>query len=346
MVVQGLGLYYTMQCQAACAHCGVWSSPDRRERMSLDQARGYIEQLAELGSAKVVVFVGGEPLIHLDDICTLIAFTQQAGIGTQVSTNGFWAHSDDSARRTLDKLAAAGLEHLALSADAYHAEFIPPASVGRALRIARDYGMIRKLQVIRSQVNEESDELFRSTGIEPSEVIDHSVFKLNRHNPEFDPRRYIVMNRHWVAPFGRGAFLQGHTLLQDLDALEDLPCFMARRFPIVYPNGDFYTCCCTAGFYKEYAVGNLERQTLADLDRRMHDNVVFEAISLVGPVALAKAVRQSGRPASMYANPCHACRETLARTDRSTLDAQSRKLLFWHSLLRDPDADAAVEALI
>jgi MoaA/NifB/PqqE/SkfB family radical SAM enzyme len=346
MVVQGLGLYYTMQCQAACGHCGVWSGPDRRERMSLAQARGYIDQLAEMGSAKVVVFVGGEPLLHLDDICELIAFTRARGIAPQVSTNAFWASTPDRARKTIEKLASAGLEHLALSADAYHSEFIDPRNVGRAFDVAREFGLIRKLQVIASAVNPETDELFASTGIDPAEVIDHSVFKLNRHDPAFDPRKYIVLNRHAVAPFGRGAFLQGHAVMTALDALEDVPCFMAMKFPIVYPNGDFYTCCCTAGFYKEYMVGNLEREPLAELDRRMRENVVFQAISVVGPVALAKSVCSKGaKLGEGFANPCHACRETLSRTDKTVLEGQAQQLLLLHSLL-EPETETSFHALV
>ncbi len=346
MMVQGLGLYYTMQCQASCGHCGVWSGPDRRERMTLAQARGYIDQLAEMGSAKVVVFVGGEPLIHLDDVCELIALTHQHGIAAQVSTNAFWASTPDRARRTVEKLAAAGLDHLALSADAYHSEFIDPKNVGRAFSAAREFGLIRKLQVIASQVNPETDELFASTGIDPAEVIDHGVFKMNRHDPKFDARQYIILNRHAVAPFGRGAFLQGHAVMQGLETLEDVPCFMAMKFPIVYPNGDFYTCCCTAGFYKEYMVGNLEREPLAELDRRMRGNVVFEAISKVGPVALAKSVCAAGTNlGDGFANPCHACRETLSRTEKSVLEGQAQQLLLMHTLL-EPDTETSYHALV
>ena len=58
------------------------------------------------------------------------------GIVTQLSTNVFWTSTDDRARATLARLAEAGLDHLALSADTYHSEFIDPQNVGRAVRIA------------------------------------------------------------------------------------------------------------------------------------------------------------------------------------------------------------------
>lgn len=347
MVVQGLVLYYTMRCNAACAHCGVWSSPDRQERMSLPQARRYIEELAARGPAKVVVFVGGEPLLHLDEICELVALTHSFGITAQVSTNAFWAGTEDRARRTLEPLARAGLDHLALSADAYHAEFIDPRNVGRAFAAAREFGLIRKLQVIRSLVNEEDEQLWKTTGIDPAEVIDHVVFKLNRYNPDFDARKHIIVNRHWVAPFGRGAFLHGHAHLRGLEELEDVPCFMVRKFPIVYPDGTMYTCCCTAGFFNEYLVGNLERESLETLDARMADNPVYDAISKVGPVTLAKAIRSNGGDVGQcYANPCHACRETLSRTDPQTLRSTAQGLILLHHVLSGDAAETPFDELV
>lgn len=347
MAIQGLGLYYTLQCNASCAHCGVWSAPDRQERMTLLQGRRYIEQLAALDDAKVVVFVGGEPLLHLDDICKLIVFARSHGIMTQVSTNAFWAGSPAKAEMVVDRLVQAGLDHLALSADSYHSEFIDPRNVGRAFAAARGRGLVRKLQVIRSAVNEELDDLWATTGIDPAEAIDHTVYKKHRHDPAFDAGRYIIVNRHWVAPFGRGAFLRGHVLAKTLDELEDMPCFMVRRFPIAYPNGDVYTCCCTAGFYNEYKAGNLERESLADIDRRMHADPVFDAIARVGPVMLAKQMQACGAQLGAgFANPCHACRETLSRCDRVELEAQARGLVLMNSLIGDESLEAQIQDLV
>ena len=347
MVIEGLGLYYTMRCNAACAHCGVWSAPDRGERMSLEQASRYIHLLAENNKPKVVVFVGGEPLLHLEDICELTRITQSYGIVAQVSTNAFWASTEERALRTMEALAEAGLGHLALSADSYHSEFIDPKNVGRAFAAARQFGLIRKLQVINSAVSEEGDDLIEAIGVDPAEILEHSHFKIRRRDPDFDPSKWIIFNRHSVAPFGRAAFLSGHAIMETLEQLEDFPCFMARKFPIIYPNGDTYACCCTAGFYKEYLVGNLEQQSLKELDAKLEDDVVFEAINKVGPVKLAKAVRSCGVDMSDgFANPCHACRETMARADRKTLVDESRKLLLLEELFGDGRAQEQIQDLV
>jgi radical SAM protein with 4Fe4S-binding SPASM domain len=122
---------------------------------------------------------------------------------------------------------------------------------------------------------------------------------------------------------------------------------MANRFPIVYPNGDLYSCCCTAGFYKEYKVGNLEQESLAELQGRMEEDPVFEAIYRVGPVALAKSVRECGVDLGEgFASPCHACRRTLAKTDRETLERESRKLVLIDELFTDPEERRRFEELV
>jgi hypothetical protein len=150
-----------------------------------------------------------------------------------------------------------------------------------------------------------------------------------------------------VVPFGRAAFLKGHVVSHALDDLEQSPCLMANRFPIVYPNGDLYSCCCTAGFYKEYRVGNLEEERLAEIQARMAQDPVFEAIYRVGPVALAKSVRESGvELGEGFASPCHACRRVLSQTDRATLERESSKLVLMDALFGDPEARRRFEELV
>jgi MoaA/NifB/PqqE/SkfB family radical SAM enzyme len=347
MPIKGLVMYYTMRCVASCAHCGVWSGPDRRERMTLARASRYLTDVAEHCQPKVVVFVGGEPMLHPDDICELIRLGRSLGIVTQLSTNAFWASTDDRARSTLARLADAGLDHLALSADSYHSEFVDPQNVGRALRIAREFGLVRKLQVIRSVQNDEGATLLEAAGIDPDEVVDHLVFKVHRNDPTFDARRWVILNRHSVTPFGRAAFLEEHAVLHPMEELEDIGCLMAGRFPIVYPNGDLYSCCCTAGFYKEFLVGNLDRDGIAELEDRLSGDTVLDAINRTGPVALAREVVATGVDVGeRFATSCHLCRQLLANTDRKALEEHAGKLVLLDMLFGDPVARERFEDLV
>ena len=67
----------TIKCNLACAHCRRLEDDEAAVTdMSTVQAKGLIEQLAQLGHAQpmmpVMVFSGGEPLCR-DDICELIS---------------------------------------------------------------------------------------------------------------------------------------------------------------------------------------------------------------------------------------------------------------------------------
>jgi hypothetical protein len=215
------------------------------------------------------------------------------------------------------------------------------------MRIAREFGLIRKLQIIRNALDAPGLPILDAAGIDPAEGWGGLGFKAHRWDPTFDARKWIVVNQHSVVPFGRAAFLRGHVVGHALDQLEQSPCLMANRFPIVYPNGDLYSCCCTAGFYKEYRVGNLEQESLADLQARMDDDPVFEAIYRVGPVALAKAVRERGVDlGGDLASPCHACRRTLQQADRETLEQESKKLVLLDALFTDPEERRRFEELV
>jgi MoaA/NifB/PqqE/SkfB family radical SAM enzyme len=315
--------------------------------MTLEQASRYLTEAAEHCDPTVVVFVGGEPMLYPDDICELIRLGHSLGIVTQVSTNAFWASTDDRARATLARLADAGLDHLALSADSYHSEFIDPQNVGRALRIAREFGLVRKLQVVRSAQNEEGASLLEAIGIDPDDVVDHLVFKMHRNDPSFDARRWVILNRHSVTPFGRAAFLEDHAVLHPIDEFEEVGCLTAGRFPIVYPNGELYSCCCSAGFFKEFLLGSLEREGIVELERRGSRDIVLDAIRRVGAVALARAVMALGVDiGDRFADVCHLCRQLLAKADRETLMEQASRLVLTDLVFGDPVAREQLERLV
>jgi MoaA/NifB/PqqE/SkfB family radical SAM enzyme len=83
-------IQYTDRCNAACPQCGMRrTEPFSRATLGLDTARRVIDAAAERG-VKALSFTGGEPLLHLDDVVTLIDHAAAAGIPfIRTGTNGF-----------------------------------------------------------------------------------------------------------------------------------------------------------------------------------------------------------------------------------------------------------------
>ena len=163
--ITAAGLLVTDFCPARCRHCYVSSGPEGRRWMTVEAARGHFAALARLGvSAKGIHVGGGEPFGRgtQEDFARLLAIVRAAreagleGVG-YVETGGARvsegeararkkgtgvfcrngpsgaAHkilpSPFSMRERLAALADAGMRQLAISADPYHQEFIPPERV-------------------------------------------------------------------------------------------------------------------------------------------------------------------------------------------------------------------------
>jgi len=106
----------TIKCNLTCAHCRRLESDEAAVTdLSNSQAKGLIEQLAELGKAQpmmpVLVFSGGEPLCR-DDIFELIFYAKSLGITPALATNGTMV---DAA--TAQKIVDSGVVRVAVSLD-------------------------------------------------------------------------------------------------------------------------------------------------------------------------------------------------------------------------------------
>ena len=135
--ITAAGLLVTDFCPARCRHCYVSSGPEGRRWMTVEAARGHFAALARRGVSFEGIHVGGgEPFGRgtEEDFARLLGIVRAAreagleGLG-YVETGGAWATDADRVSRRLRALADAGMRQLAISADPYHQEFIPPERV-------------------------------------------------------------------------------------------------------------------------------------------------------------------------------------------------------------------------
>jgi len=101
----------TPACQCKCVHC----SFDRFKRkdgrvLSTDELKGVVDGALNLG-ANLIIFVGGEPLLH-PDICQLISHVPKDKAIVSIFTNGL-ALTEEKVK----ELAEAGLDNMYVSID-------------------------------------------------------------------------------------------------------------------------------------------------------------------------------------------------------------------------------------
>ncbi len=306
------GLLVTDWCPARCRHCYVGAGPDRSAWMSVEAASAHLAALARLGvPAEGIHIGGGEPFGDADRVLAIVRAAADAGLAGigYVETCGFWATSETVVRDRLQALTEAGMRQLAISADPYHQEFVPPDRVRRLYEVARSVlgpGGVRArrwkwLQAPRdvsTLLNDERRRLFKEF--------------LARH-----PERMTGRAAVHLAP------------LLNRSPMEDVPPKACRASLLesghvhVLPGGEVYPGTC-AGLVLGRAT---PARPLDDLVRSWRATASPHVARLVsgGPKALLPEAERSGfvpDPAG-YAGACHLCwslRSHLVRAGKASDD--------------------------
>jgi MoaA/NifB/PqqE/SkfB family radical SAM enzyme len=96
------------QCNLACTYCNEFD--DFSKPVPLEEMKTRLDLLADMGTS-IITISGGEPLMHpeLDEV---IRHIRRRGMIAGMITNGFYLN-----RERIERLNAAGLEHLQISID-------------------------------------------------------------------------------------------------------------------------------------------------------------------------------------------------------------------------------------
>jgi Fe-coproporphyrin III synthase len=100
----------TKQCNLACTHCYIDAGPEGGEELPLEDAMGFIADLADM-RIPLLMFTGGEPLVK-KDFWQLAEFAKEMGLNTALSTNGTLISKEVAA-----KIKAVGIEYVGVSLD-------------------------------------------------------------------------------------------------------------------------------------------------------------------------------------------------------------------------------------
>ncbi|MEL6343881.1 MAG: radical SAM protein [Myxococcota bacterium] len=143
----------TLKCDLACRHCGSRAGVARPRELSLAEAFGVVEQLAEMG-AREITFIGGEAYLypHWLDV---IAAASAKGIRCAMTTGGRRLDVD-----TLSAARDAGLAAVSVSVDGLEATHDRLRAVPGSFRAAmatiarvRDLGMAALANTQFNQLN-------------------------------------------------------------------------------------------------------------------------------------------------------------------------------------------------
>ncbi len=292
-MIKALGLFYTFACPSACQMCVTSSSPSRKEKMSFEEAKKYIQQTISLPSLLWISINGGEPLLHDGEICRLIDIAKTNGKKTKISTNCFWAENRHEARRMIKRLKSSGLDFMSLSTDVYHQDFIPLENIRHCLDAAADEHILREVTIVFDrETEEEAFRLARALGDKNDEPFLGKVrfFEEDRSLEIFDQKAAINMMP--LQPFGRGGYLDYRCFVKEIETLRESSCSLVGTYPYVIPGGTVYWCCNffrpLRGYVKSFQVGSLRLEPLAEIENKLRLNPLVDRLSTKGPSGLPR----------------------------------------------------------
>ncbi len=137
----------TYACTGRCKHCSEGSAEHCGERIDTRAASDFLRKVAEKYDIKTVMTFGGEPLLHPDAVCGIMATARSLGVPhRQVITNGYFSSDIAQIRELVRRLADSGVNDLLLSVDAFHQETIPLDIVRAFATELKKFGVPTRLQ--------------------------------------------------------------------------------------------------------------------------------------------------------------------------------------------------------
>jgi hypothetical protein len=303
--VQSVNFRFTYHCNISCRHCYNSSGPHlKAQRIALEPMLALIAQMPHVGIGHLNL-TGGEPFLYPDHLTALIAAGRRARLnGISINSNGYWALSADHAKKTLERLSAAGFmqgpaDHLKVSTGVYHQEFV---EYDRILTLARSHHeMFGKPLLVDcemapcgSAAREQICEKVRDAGL--AERID--LYFRN------------------VSPMGRGKELGG-IASRSINS----PCGVINQI-VFDPDGSVRPCCGLNNENQGVVIGGLKAHRLSDLVKSMQNDPILQFLARNPMSAIFDHVAKP-KNVNGYSDHCHLCQDALGDViDKEPLQAK------------------------
>jgi MoaA/NifB/PqqE/SkfB family radical SAM enzyme len=154
MLPDVLGILITSKCNIICRHCCNESHPKATTVMSFSDIDKLIEEAGKSQNFREIGISGGEPFLFLDLLYNICNSAAKRKLSCSVTTNAFWARSNDSAVKILGQLKSAGLSALNVSTSIFHQEFINLSKVTTAVRAALELNLAARVNYVANSASE------------------------------------------------------------------------------------------------------------------------------------------------------------------------------------------------
>lgn len=270
----------TWRCTASCAMCYQSAGPGGSDLYG--QAALSVEDLGPVldGMRDVSMLephfhlVGGEALINLPKVLTLLSMACDAGFRERtLTTNGFWGRNPETAARHCAGLREAGLTRLDISWDRWRRPFITGEAISNCLEQAAAQRLPARLRLLLS--TEDTVESLLAD-LRPDAIA-----------------RAVEIYSDTVAATGRAAHRLSPGSIPGGRSL-DAACFRDLSLT-VNPAGDVYPCCSGLDQTRSLHFGNVRETPISEIVSRMDRSPLLRKIVFDGAASLLPLLPGKGQ---------------------------------------------------
>ncbi len=316
-----VGFTTTNDCTARCAHCLMCCEPGAKQYLNAKQMISAIDQARKMADVRVAVFTGGEPMLLGKNLLKAIKYCYDHKIIARVVTNAFWADTPEHAEMVIHVLRTCGLLELNISIDDYHAEYVPEQNIvnvwnavqgkkfssvifanctGANSKITPEY--IQKLIGQELKVINTDDRYFNPEYAANLPKIDGTEYAIVTNGLQRTGRaeEEILGDENFVSPLTQ-------------EQLRVMRCGNIIQDTTIGYNNHVVACC---GINTEgnsvLDLGDLSKESLADILNRAADSVIINAIAQAGPYCLRMFVQEKDPTVQFkekYTSVCEICED-------------------------------------
>lgn len=259
----------TQRCPLSCRHCSTNSGPGGHDRDGAMFLR-FVGSFIAGDQPDFLLLTGGEPLLRPGLVADLAGTARAAGVRTYVLTGAFFARQAAIPAPVWRAISA--VDHVAVSVDAFHEEFVSRRQVFRAVHQMMGAGQDVSLQI----VGWNSDDPYLA---EVTEAV----------RREFADRVPILAGT--IQAHGRGRTLPRPDAAVGAPA-SGLPCTLAA-WPVIAPDGTITACCHQAVVDRaplpaHLRLGHAAVDDWPQIRDRCLNRPLLRAIRLLGPCGTAR----------------------------------------------------------
>jgi len=323
---------------------------------------------SEIASIQAISFTGGEPFLMLASLKEVISYAKNMyNLPSAVISNGFWATTYTRAHQILQELKDRGLISLCVSADKFHQEFIPLKNVIRAVRAAKDLGLLIGIRHTFTKT-ESTDSLIKRLiehGLHPDELeVVPMGYKKREHRNKIliESQACLPQGRaKWMVPsedipFRRLQVIEKGKEVCMTDEVITRRCGSAFRVISIDVDGSIFLCCGGDFSVPALSVGSANQISLRKALEVGQFHSILNAVAVHGVKPLLKVLLENGLPIpDKYVDICDLCRFILTHpqyTDilsehfrRNSLKYLTERILLFRKLISEQPAKRGLAAM-